>query len=80
MAKKSLLGKVVAVKWVDIVTHSGLQENIDKCGLDAAITYGVLVGYGPKLVKVASTVYEDGNQPADVTVIPRANVLEVREG
>lgn len=80
MAKKSLLGRVVAVRWTDIVTHTGIQDHVDKCGLDTAITYGVLLSYGPKLVKIASTVYEDGNQPADVTVIPRSNVIEVREG
>ena len=85
MAKKkvatranNMLGRAVAIRWSDIVTHTGVQDNINDCGLEIAHTYGILVVYGKKIVKVASTVYEEGNQPADVTVIPRANVLGMK--
>ena len=80
MAKKkvSRTGELVVIRWLDTQTHYNCQDNIDKCGLAEAETGGWIVAEGKDEIKIAGTIYRPDNTPADVTVIPRANVLDMR--
>ena len=68
MTKRILLGQRVIIDWMDTQTHFNCQENLAKCGL----------AEDKDVIKIASTRYTEDNTPADVTVIPRPNVVRVR--
>ena len=80
MTKRILLGQRVIIDWMDTQTHFNCQENLAKCGLAEAETSGWIVAEDKDVIKIASTRYTEDNTPADVTVIPRPNVVRVREG
>ena len=78
MTKKILLGQHVIIDWMDTQTHYNCQESLDKCRLAEAETSGWIVAEDKDVIKIASTRYTEDNTPADVTVIPRPNVVRVR--
>ena len=81
MAKKKIpLGTGVEVIWDDIQIHTNSQEDLEKCGFARAKTKGYIVYEDSKVLKIAGTVYDDGNTASDVYVFHKANVVEVRAG
>ena len=78
--KKNSIGKHVIIEWLDTQTHYNCQDNLDKCGLAEAETSGWIVAEDKDSIKIAHTHYKSDNVWSDVTVIPRPNVVRVREG
>ena len=80
MTKKKIpIGTGVEVIWDDIQIHTNCQEDLSKCGFARAKTLGYLVYEDGKDVKIAGTVYEDGNTASEVYVFHKADIVDIRK-
>lgn len=69
------VGAIVAVVWTDAYfeVDEESDDNFDYC----VTTYGVILGYHGKFLKLASEVLPNGEGFRAITHIPVANVLKV---